>query len=684
LKLGSIEIKFAEKRPSKPVIDELGATGTTFFGGSLSEEEYNNDLRGSKGIVIYDKMRKSDARVKFALMACELPLRAATWSIEPASDEPKDKEIAEALKDNLFEHMTITWDSFLHHALLMLPFGFMVFEKVWEIVDGQVRYRKLAPRLPKTLYKWKLDTNGGLAGIEQWVWKNEKYENITIPSDKLLVFTNDKEGSNFEGVSILRTAYKHWYYKDNLYRIDGIAAERHALGIPVFKHPSDASKDSKDNIDSLGQRLYANEQAYLRLANDYEFDVKGLSGTIRDIMPSISHHDRKIAESVLADFIDLGGGDRGSWALSKDKSSFFLMSLNAIATNICDTFNTYAIKPWVDYNYANVQKYPKLKVGNLETREVANYATAITNLITAGAITVGDEVEGAVRDMLKLPPKPEPTQQSERRIFKSAEVKARRELTLAEQYVDFAEITKQLDSAEEKLINAVSSVQKRQIDKLVDVVAKIIEKKDMGRLEDIDVPFRAEVSQEIESVLMELYQYGRQQVKKELATQKGNKLAEPWTEPLGPSEVALIKEFLKTRAKANANLLATKLKSAVTFEALRQVKEGIVDKVLLTKVMTDLSGKELVATAQYSISESFNWGRSAEAEKYRDDIDRAQYSSILDENTCSICEPLDGEEWDYDDPRTEKYASGNPDCEGKTRCRCLLVYIHKAERRNVR
>lgn len=682
MKIGNLEIKFAEKKSLPPAEkDELGSTGTTFFGGSLSENEYNTDLRGSKGIAIYDKMRRSDARVASTLKYCELPLRAVTWSVEPASDDNRDEEIAQALEDNLFG-MSITWDSFLHHVLLMLPFGFSLFEKVWDIQDGQVRYRKLAPRLPSTLYQWDLDENGGLNGIKQATWKGGKYEIISIPSEKLLVFTNEKEGSNFEGISILRTAYKHWYYKDNLYRIDGIAAERHALGIPHFTTPGNATKEEKDKLDEIGQRLYAQEQGFVRTADGYTFEVKGLSGTIKDIMPSIQHHDKKIAESVLADFIDLGAGDRGSWALSKDKSSFFLMALKSVAVNIQDTMNAYVIPQWVDYNYPNVQAYPKLTAGKLETRNMKEYADAIVELLTSGGLTPGEDIENNLRDMLELPPKPEeePTQTAEKRIFTTGEKKYRRELTMAEKAVQFSEIDDRLNKAEQDIIKAAGEVQKRQIEKLVDVVSRIIEKRDMSKLEDIDVPFRADMAKAIEETLLELYKYGREQVKAELTAQAHSKMAEPI--PLAPDEIALIQEFLKTRAKANVSLLATKLKAAVTFEALNQIRQGVLDKVALTKVMTDLSDKELLNTAQYSIAEAFGFGRSSEADKHQSEIASVQYSALLDDTTCNVCSKLDGREWDYNDERTNKYARGNPDCDGRTRCRCLLVYINKSERRN--
>jgi hypothetical protein len=103
--------------------------------------------------------------------------------------------------------MTITWDSFPPPHITNAAFRLFCFEKVWEIVDGQVRYRKFAPRMPATVSKWELDPNGGLSKIEQTAYINDTYKTIPIESDKLLVFTNEKEGSIFEGTSILRTEY---------------------------------------------------------------------------------------------------------------------------------------------------------------------------------------------------------------------------------------------------------------------------------------------------------------------------------------------------------------------------------------------------------------------------------------------------------------------------------------------
>jgi len=177
-------------------------------------------------------------------------------------------------------------------------------------------------------------------------------------------------------------------------------------------------------------------------------------------------------------------------------------------------------------------------------------------------------------------------------------------------------------------------------------------------------------------VLRDIFSYGRQQVKKELGAQKHATLAE--IKPLGP-ELALIYELLKARAKVSTTSMASSLKTFVTFEAIRQIRKGVLEKEALRNGLEGLSDKELKRTASHSISEAFNYGRSEQASRQKEEIGRVQYSAIMDTATCENCEPLDGEVWDYDDPDTDKYAGGNPDCLGGGQCRCVLVFISKQE-----
>src|SRR4051812_10626195 len=119
---------------------ELGDTGTRILDGIVNEE-YNAKLQAERGIAVYDEMRKSDGTVRAAVLATSLPVRAAHWFIKPASEDTGDVEIADYVTQCLFEETSHSFDDFLRQALLSLPFGVMVFEKVFatRAVDGKDR-----------------------------------------------------------------------------------------------------------------------------------------------------------------------------------------------------------------------------------------------------------------------------------------------------------------------------------------------------------------------------------------------------------------------------------------------------------------------------------------------------------------------------------------------------------------
>lgn len=675
---------------------ELGAPGTIFFSGMLAEEEYNKDLQGDKAIQVYDRMRRSDGQVKAALLACTLPLRVATWEIKPASDSVQDVEVAEYVANNLFNDMTITWDDFLRHVMLMLPFGFSVFEKVWELQDGKYKWRKLAPRLPKTIQRWWMDEEGGLTGVQQWIWKIDKesqagtFRQIDIPIEKLLVFTHEREGSNYQGISLLRAAYKHWYYKDQLYRIDGIAAERHGVGLAVFTYPRNATTSQKDDVSAVGERLHAHERAYVALPDNIGFDLKGVVGQLHDIKGSIEHHDLQIVRSILAQFINLGSAEVGSYALSQDQSGFFLMGLRAIGMNIRETVNRFAIKQLVDYNWT-VNKYPQLVVSGLDRIDVEKLSKAVAELVTAGVIMPDTQMDEELRRMLRLPaPQPKSPGPGEKegqqgfsqpRSLSLSDWRPYRALRGEEQYVAFKEIKGKLDDAESKFVKAAKAVQDKQINRIVDMVSKVIERGDVEQVAKIGVPYHQQMADAIAEVLLDLYRYGQEQVIEEATKQRGTLKAQEKKvfAPLAAVPGAEAVSFINTRAAATANVLAGKMRSSMSWEALRQVKGGIVDRAALANTLTALSDRELAATAKFSVSESFNLGRQGQAKDMEDEIDHVVWSALLDENTCPPCEAMDGKEFAFPSEEWDEVAPPYKECEGHDRCRCVGVFVFKRE-----
>jgi hypothetical protein len=315
-------------------VREIGSASPSPF-TSWTRQEYNSKLMGLTGLRTYDKMRRGDATVRSSLRMMRTPVLAADWYIEPASQSARDKNVADFIWQNLTEWMSLPFDQFLYETTLMLEFGYYAFEKVFTQNDprapGKTIWAKLAPRHPMDVKQWFFDSNGGPQSVEMWPPEMVLYEDITIPIEKLLVFTFDKEAGNIEGFSILRSAYKHWYYKDQLYKIDAIQKERHGIGIPVVKLPPNFNDQDRRLADQIGRNLRTNERAHIVLPPNWEIEFADLRGNPVDALKSAEHHDGMIKLNVLAAFMaGIQGGGSGGAAITT-LEQVFLKSAQQVA-----------------------------------------------------------------------------------------------------------------------------------------------------------------------------------------------------------------------------------------------------------------------------------------------------------------------------------------------------------------
>lgn len=391
------------KPRSKTISAEIGASGTILLQGMLSNTDYNMDLTGDRAIDTYEEMRRSDGTVKSALLAVMLPILAAKWRVDPASNSPEDKKIAEDVWYKL-THMSRSFHDTLREALNYLTFGRYLFEIIWKLEDdGSIGIKKLAPRMPKTVRAWAMKDGGD--GIQQLTQGGQL---VDIPIEKLLIFVNDKEGDNWEGISILRAAYKHYHMKTTLEKIDVIAHERQGLGIPKAKVTANLSPEKKAELEDILSNMHANEAAYLIETMGVEISMLDMKGTAtRDPHRSISYHKREILMSVLAAFLDLGSaGGSGSYSLGQTQSDFFLLSENKTAKDTAEVFNKYLIPRLVDLNYT-VKDYPNLTCTTIGSADIEKITTGIQRMKQAGNWTPDIKVEKVLREQMNLPDVPE-------------------------------------------------------------------------------------------------------------------------------------------------------------------------------------------------------------------------------------------------------------------------------------
>lgn len=397
---------------------EMGYTSPSPF-TSWTRRDDNIKLQGQQGIQIFYNMRRSDGAVRASQRLLKTPILGAHWFVEPwAEDEhtpptTQDKNIAKFIERNLFDDLNVSWSVFLQDALLMTDYGYMAFEKVYAYGDdGKLHLTKLGPRHPLDIQEWEYDPEGGPNGCimypNQYSGPSpispgtgmEPFSERFIPISKLVVFTHEPEAGDLNGISVLRSAYKHWYYKDTLYKIDAIQKERHGIGIPIIKLPPGFSTKDQQLADNLGRNLRTNERAHVTLPPMWDLVFAKLEGQPVDCLKSIEHHDMRIKSNVLGSFLDAEGGT------SEPNTDIFMKSTRYIADQLCDTMNKYVIKQLVDINFTlGVGRgYPKLRARRIgEWDDLRTLSFAVRNFIGSDAIRADDILEAHLRREMDLP-----------------------------------------------------------------------------------------------------------------------------------------------------------------------------------------------------------------------------------------------------------------------------------------
>lgn len=651
--------------PKKKGGIEIGESGTENLQGIIYEE-YNRKLGDVQGIRIYDEMRKSDGTVKATVLSCSLPIRRANWFIEPATQEKIDIEIADFVHNSLFEWQTMTWDDILRHALLMLPFGVMAFEKVFTTKEWEgktyVCWQKLAPRMPKTIRAWQTENGGD--GLQQYRFTGET---VSIPMEKLLVFVNEKEGDNWWGTSILRAAYKHWYMKNTFYKIDSIAFERQGLGIPYAKIPDGASEPDRAKAENILKNMRAHHQAWLVIPTDYEIGFLDMgAGSLRDPSTSIAHHNREIAKSILAQFLELGSTEgTGSYALSEDQSGLFLQALEAFANNIKDTFNQYAIKQLVDLNFDGVKYYPKLTYNGISRVDTDKLATAYSSLITSGGLKVGVDDEQYFREILNLPerdnsedeedPVPDNTADVEdvedketgmsengkrlKKKFEEGSFKSFRAMTFAEGKVNFSGLQKKLDQLESQFDKKTKELLNEERTKFITALTRAVSNDDREAIKAASMAAKSAYAKIIKESTRDAYEYGKSSASKEMGVS------------LPPSASAILTQ-IDIQADSIAEMHITEITSTAKTALTSALTKG--ESVAAAIAAADAAAVTAINkltqnTAMIVMSSYLNIGRDTVFEVNFEKIYALQRSELLDSATCDYCLSVDGRIVEKDD-----------------------------------
>jgi hypothetical protein len=245
--------------------------------------------------------------------------------------------------------------------------------------------------------------------------KGDSFGRFTIPADQLVVYVNEREGDDFTGISILRSAYKPWFIKAQVERVAGVGVERHGVGIPTFYVPASLRDDDAmmDRIEAIARDLRAGEFSYVVMPGPkgdvtsgnpeggFLFEIVSPQGSLPQLVDFLEYLRGDIKGNVLARFSELGHGSVGARATGESQSPVWIDALHTVASYVSDV-NQIAIRRLVDMNYT-VGRYPRLVAQDIESKDLEEFANAHSKLTAGGAILPDRSYRQFVRRTLGAP-----------------------------------------------------------------------------------------------------------------------------------------------------------------------------------------------------------------------------------------------------------------------------------------
>jgi hypothetical protein len=427
---------------------DYGSYGLKQYSGWI-REEFLPQLQGRQAATVYREMLDNNPTVGGMIFAITQAMRKVEWRVEPADDSSAAKAEAEFV-DSLRDDMSHTWEDFVGEALSMLGYGFSVHEIVYKkrngdshnniidlkgdelpaskFEDGRIGWRRLPIRGQDTILKWFFDQNGQIRGTTQQPWVGSL---IDIPIEKMLLFRPNAHKNNPEGRSVLRNAYRPYYFIKRLEEMEAILFERMA-GFPVMYIPTSVLEAAVSGTNTQAAAALA---AYKKLVTNMRIDEQmgailpsdvwansdgtktsqrmyelalltpqhGRAGGI-DIDKTITRHTVSMMMTLLCDFLSMGHETRGTNNLGTLKVDMFYQAIQGWLDSITAVMNRYALPRLWQMNGLDRKLMPSLKPDMPQRMDLDGLGQYIANIAAAGMpLFPDDELDNFLRDAAGLP-----------------------------------------------------------------------------------------------------------------------------------------------------------------------------------------------------------------------------------------------------------------------------------------
>ena len=419
---------------SKPKVsptESAGASGTALFGGYVQSIETEQSLVGDKRFETFaDILLNVDivaAGVRYFLNL----VGAATWKVQPVDEKNSEAVRLAELTEDIMHDMIRSWTSVIRRSAMYKLYGFDVQE--WtakQRPDGVIGYKNISPRPQGTIKQWDTDEEGNVTMIVQR--PPQDGTNRFMPREKVIYMVDQSISDSPEGIGLFRHIAPHANILKTYEKLEGVGFETDLRGIPIARAPvvalqrlvsegvmPQAKADAMlATVETFIENHYRNaktgfvfDSAVYTTADEkanptrnpmWDIELlKGDSGSLTDLAAAITRKTHGIARILGVEHLLLGEAKQGSFALSRDKTNNFFLTVNSTLEELAQQYEHDFLLPLWRMNGWDEDLLPELAPEPVQFRDIEQITQTLLDLSQAGApLDPLDPVVNEIRDLI--------------------------------------------------------------------------------------------------------------------------------------------------------------------------------------------------------------------------------------------------------------------------------------------
>lgn len=362
------------------------------------------------------------------------------WSIRKSKNFETSKEDIK-LFDSIVNDMEHSWLEFIENSLSFLQYGWVAFEIVLKKrKDGKIGIRKLQYIPQRTLKNWKVSETGEVLGLIQKGNEFNKFQDVFVPKERMILISNNGANGSPEGKSILTGAYQDWITYEMSEKSIRTTMLRSFVGTPIVRIPekviaaanaTDAdsrftkeekefAKISYNSYKDLLKKMqytqetgfiipsdtYKNENGSFSTVERYDISLMSLNGqALVDINSLRTNTEARIARVLLGDFLQMGtSGKTGTYSLGNTRYDMFANAVNVVADKIVTEINETLFPILCLFNNMKLETMPIMHHTKVNEASMKDKIETLAQYMYANGTILPDEnIDMAVREALDLP-----------------------------------------------------------------------------------------------------------------------------------------------------------------------------------------------------------------------------------------------------------------------------------------